>query len=252
MAAPALAAKLEAPLLFSAGGVLPTDTASEIARLAPQRIVVLGDESVIGSDTIAAAASLAPSTTVERIAAADAVTASWLMAPYFAGAKGVALASGANTSSVLSASAWAARYRGPVILGSANSTGVAQASAPLSPTVYALLTIRQPKPASLHPTMQIAVTATHPDWINRQIMDKFAGRLRPVVATSRSDAAALVAATYAARTKQALVFSDGTNLNTVERWWITNRRPRIDGYTIADAANTPVLLDRELVKSSWW
>lgn len=252
MAAPALAARLDAPLLFAAAGTLPTDTASEIARLHPERIVVIGDETVVSSTTAAAAAALSPSATVERISATDAQSASLLMAPYFAGARGVALASGITTANALTAAAWAARYDGPVLLGSGSSAGIASATAPLAASAYALLTVSQPKPVALNPRVHLALTTTHTEWVNRTVMDKFAGRHRPVVATSRSDAAALVSATHAARTKAVLLFSERGQLPTVERLWITNQRPRIDGYTISDAANTSVLLDRELRKSSWY
>jgi len=64
---------------------------------------------------------------------------------------------------------------------------------------------------------------------------------------------AIVAAVYAARTGQPLVFTDGRKLPTPNRWWITSRRPTLYGFTVVgiDSATTP-FVDRVLAKAKWY
>lgn len=252
--APALAARLRAPLLFSAADAVPTATATELVRLKPSRVIVLGTESEVSSGVVSAVASDVPGAAIDRVDAHTASAASLAIAHEFAGARGYALASGTSTADALAAAAWAARYSGPVLLGPAGRGAVASAAATLGAGVYARLAVNCSIPAT--PAVARSVTAKGADayWTDRAVMLLLGGSFSPVVATSNDDASAIVAATVAARRNQPLLFTRRAMLPPSARYWITSMRPRIGGYTIVDGETTPtpVLLDRELAKSSWW
>ena len=114
-AAPA-AAKQGGPLLLTARGVLPTAVQQEIARLKPQRIVVVGGENAVARTVSDQLALLAPTS---RAAGADRFETSRIVTrEAFAedGSSIAYVATGTNFPDALSASAAAGSLGSPVIL----------------------------------------------------------------------------------------------------------------------------------------
>jgi cell wall-associated NlpC family hydrolase len=105
-----------APVLLTTSDDLPAATATELKRLAPARIVVLGSTSSI-SDTVATAASAASSASFTRLAGVDEFgdAAAISEASFAPGAPGVFLATATNYADALAGAA-ATGGRGPVIL----------------------------------------------------------------------------------------------------------------------------------------
>ncbi len=114
-AAPA-AARAGGPLLLTDSAALPAAVASEIARLRPQQIVVVGSEAVVSAAVYRQLEQLAPA--VRRDAGADRYeTARRIAASSFpAGAPTVFLATGSNFPDALAISGAAGSLGGPVLL----------------------------------------------------------------------------------------------------------------------------------------
>ncbi len=105
------------PLLLTAPTTLPAATATELARLAPGRIVVLGGPSAV-SDAVMAALGSYTTGSVTRIAGADRyATAARISAATFARGVPVAyIATGESFPDALAGGAAAAHAHGPVLL----------------------------------------------------------------------------------------------------------------------------------------
>jgi putative cell wall-binding protein len=105
------------PLLLTRSDSLPGPTATELNRLRPGRIVILGGTSVI-NDTVATGLDAYTTGTVIRIAGTDRYdTAARISAGAFAPGVSVAyVATGATFPDALSGGAAAARMRGPILL----------------------------------------------------------------------------------------------------------------------------------------
>lgn len=115
LAAGPVASKLGGPLLLTQAGALPAATASEIARLKPQRIVVAGGAVSVSDAVYAALARL--TTTMARVGGADRYDTSRRLATYAFGSAGSAyVASGDSFPDALGAGAAAARAKGPLLL----------------------------------------------------------------------------------------------------------------------------------------
>ncbi len=119
VAAGPVAAEASAGLLLTAPDRLPSSIASELRRLDPERIVVVGGTSAISSGVASSAGAIAP---VTRIAGADRyATAERLVRSVFAGSGGpgaahVYLATGASYPDALTAGPAAAGADAPVVL----------------------------------------------------------------------------------------------------------------------------------------
>ncbi|HET7685912.1 MAG TPA: cell wall-binding repeat-containing protein, partial [Candidatus Limnocylindria bacterium] len=105
------------PLLLTRAGSLPGSTATELARLRPGRIVVLGGPAVV-SEAVVSALRTHTTGTVTRIAGSDRYdTAARISAASFTPGVQVAyLATGATFPDALAGGAAAARARGPILL----------------------------------------------------------------------------------------------------------------------------------------
>jgi putative cell wall-binding protein len=115
LAAGPVASKLGGPLLLTQAGALPAATASEIARLKPQRIVVAGG-TVSVSDAVYTALSRL-TTSMARVGGVDRYDTSRRLATYaFASAGTAYVASGDAFPDALGAGAAAARASGPLLL----------------------------------------------------------------------------------------------------------------------------------------
>ena len=115
LAGAAAAAYLHGPVLLTGGTSLPGATASELARLRPGRIVILGGTGAVSKGVAQALAAYAP---VSRVSGADRYeTAAVLSRETFPAGVGVAYVStGRNFPDALAGGAAAGRDRGPVLL----------------------------------------------------------------------------------------------------------------------------------------
>ena len=106
---------------------LPAATATELARLRPAKIVVLGGTAVISDTVLADLRRYATSGVASRIAGADRyATAARVSAATFAPGVAVAyVATGVSFPDALAGGVAAGRQKGPVLLVSANSVPAA-------------------------------------------------------------------------------------------------------------------------------
>lgn len=115
LSAAAAAAHHKGPLLLSGTDGLPPAVHNEVKRLAPQRIVVVGGEAVVGAPVFAELAALTPSIT--RLGASDRYQTSQLIIDdAFRSATDAFIATGRDFPDALSASAAAGAGSAPVYL----------------------------------------------------------------------------------------------------------------------------------------
>jgi putative cell wall-binding protein len=117
LAAGAAAARARGPLLLVARDSIPSVTATELSRLAPRQIVVLGGSGVVSDRVLSALRSYTPGS-VSRIAGADRyATAAAISRTHFAAGVPVAyIATGVHFPDALGGSAAAGTHGGPVLL----------------------------------------------------------------------------------------------------------------------------------------
>jgi putative cell wall-binding protein len=115
LAGGAAAARAGGPVLLTTPDGLPAETAAELARLQPGRIVVLGGTAAVSDTVLAQLGTYAPTS---RTAGPDRfATAARTSAATFAPGVPVAyVATGGNYPDALAGGAAAARYQGPVLL----------------------------------------------------------------------------------------------------------------------------------------
>ena len=247
-----LAAKFKAPVLFARRSSLPPATAAEIARLKPSRIIVLAPESALDTTVQASAlATAAPNAVAERVeAATEASAAALVAARYFPNATRVALASKTSRVEELAASVWAGRNGGPLVITGDASVSLADVSFGTTPTA---LVVGAASRTILPQSARLLVVARGDQWWNNAYIDRRAIRTRPVVADVIQKATAVIAAAHAARTNQPFILLYGRRLLSPNRWWITDSRPRLSGFTVVgvDSATSPYV-DRELAKAAWY
>jgi putative cell wall-binding protein len=118
LAAGAAAAHRGSPVLLVASSSLPAATASELARLRPQGIKVIGGPSVVSDGVLAAVQGYATGGSVERVAGANRfATAARISATTFAAGVPVAyIATGRNFPDALAGVAAAGATGGPILL----------------------------------------------------------------------------------------------------------------------------------------
>lgn len=113
----AWAASLGAPVLLTRQPQLPAVTAQALARLKPQRMVVVGGESSVSESVVTTLKGLAVTGQVSRIAGADRyITAASVAGQYSAGLDRVVLASGQEYPDALSGAALAGHESVPLLL----------------------------------------------------------------------------------------------------------------------------------------
>lgn len=111
-----LAAKTGGPVLLVAPGSIPAATRTELSRLRPQRIVIVGGPSTV-STAVASALGAYTAGAVSRIHGADRfATAAAVSRSWGKGVSAVYIATGRAFPDALAASAAAARGRFPVLL----------------------------------------------------------------------------------------------------------------------------------------
>jgi len=105
------------PILLATAGALPPDTAGELARLQPGRIVVLGGAGVISDALASQLAAYATSGSVTRLAGADRyATAAAVASGTFGSATTVYIATGRNFPDALGGGPIAGVVGGPLLL----------------------------------------------------------------------------------------------------------------------------------------
>ena len=104
------------PILLVRPGLLPPATRTELARLRPQRIVVLGGTAAIGADIAAQLQAYTPAPIQRRSGADRYETAVAVSRASFASASRVFIATGANFPDGLAGGPAGAATRGPLLL----------------------------------------------------------------------------------------------------------------------------------------
>lgn len=125
-AAPAAAAA-RSPLLLTAQASLPASVQTELRRLHPSKIVIVGGEAAVSRAVAAQAAKVAP---VTRVAGADRFSTSRALATYAFpnGVNGAFVVSGLAFPDALSAGAAAAAAHEPVLLTASNSAAIVKST----------------------------------------------------------------------------------------------------------------------------
>lgn len=103
------------PMLLTGPGALPASVSTELKRLAPARIVVLGGVAAVGDSVTAQLQAIAPTSRLsgdDRFATSAAIAA----AGYPGGADVAFLATGSNFPDALAGASTAGRLGGPVLL----------------------------------------------------------------------------------------------------------------------------------------
>ncbi|MCW2680495.1 MAG: N-acetylmuramoyl-L-alanine amidase family 2, partial [Frankiales bacterium] len=114
LAGAAAAGAVRAPLLLVARDSVPSATAQELARLDPERIVVLGGAGAVSDSVTRALASHAPS--VSRLAGVDRYATAAAVARSLGTPRGYFLATGRGFADALTGGPAAARAGAPVLL----------------------------------------------------------------------------------------------------------------------------------------
>lgn len=143
LSAGAVAAFHDAPLLLTRGKSLPDHTASQLARLTPARVVLVGGTAAVAEDVAAAVTELLPKAELVRVGGSDRFATSALLVQdtWPEGAEAVFLATGANWPDALGAGPSAARFASPVLLmrGHCVPAVIRDVQAGLNPLVYYLV-----------------------------------------------------------------------------------------------------------------
>jgi putative cell wall-binding protein len=116
----ALAGSQKAPVLLTAARSLPTVTVTELKRLKPARIVVLGGEGVVSAGVATQLKALTAGT-VTRLAGKDRYATAAAVAAAFGSARSAYVASGQSFPDALAGAALAAKQGAPVLLVTSGS-----------------------------------------------------------------------------------------------------------------------------------
>jgi putative cell wall-binding protein/peptidoglycan hydrolase-like protein with peptidoglycan-binding domain len=120
LAGAALAGSQKAPVLLTSARSLPSDTVTELKRLRPGRIVVLGGAGVV-SASVATQLKALTAGSVTRLAGDDRYETAATIAAAMPGAKAVYVASGQSFPDALAGAALAAKQAVPVLLVTSGS-----------------------------------------------------------------------------------------------------------------------------------
>lgn len=130
LAAGPAAALVDAPLLLVGTRSIPAPTATELARLAPTSVVIVGGLGVVGAEVEQQLASSLPGVSVSRLSGADryATALEIAEASFPSGASTVFLATGGGFADALAASAAAGAIGAPVLLVKPGATSLDDAT----------------------------------------------------------------------------------------------------------------------------
>ncbi len=115
------------PLLLTEPNAIPGAVQAELARLAPQRIIVLGGAAAISDAVVQAAAGSSPGVSVIRLGGVDRYATSALVSKtaFPQGASATYLSTGLNFPDALAAAAVAGRIEAPLLLVRGDHAGPA-------------------------------------------------------------------------------------------------------------------------------
>jgi putative cell wall-binding protein len=168
LAGAAAAGKADAPLLLTAPTSLPSETRSELSRLKPTKIVVLGGTGAVSSSVETALKDLAGSGGVVRLDGADRSSTAAEVADYAfpSGAKTVYVATGLNFPDALAGAAVASGAGAPVLLTAPGSLPAVTAKAlkDLKPSTVVLLGGTASVSAAVASQIETATGATVSRW----------------------------------------------------------------------------------------
>ena len=116
LAGAAVAGRFDAPVLLTDPIVLPPETAVELARLQPRRVVVLGGAGAVSETVVTTASRAAGGADVERLAGADRYATAAAIAGLVPASSTVLLATGRDFPDALAGAAVAGRFDAPVLL----------------------------------------------------------------------------------------------------------------------------------------
>lgn len=262
-AAPIATARLGAPVLFTDQRGLSAETAAELARLAPDRILAVGSAKMLPDGFLAQAAATAgiDTSAVTRLAGTEPADVAPLLSREFASADTsvtVVVASAARTSDALAA-AWvaAARPGGALLLTRADGSlppeaiaYLAEHSADITATVSVgpvpdSVTTGLPNRARLGGadagvTHVAAIDTARPTGLVRLFA------YNPDAATD-----GVVATTMAVRTQGiTMPISRGRVLSPYEREWLENRSSRVQSVTMVGRSSAlPTVADMMIDKA---
>jgi putative cell wall-binding protein len=128
LAGAALAGSQKAPVLLTSARSLPAATVTELKRLQPARIVVLGGEGVVGT-AVATQLKTLTAGSVTRLAGKDRYATAAAVAGAFGSARSAYVASGQSFPDALAGAALAAKRGAPVLLVTSGSVPVATRNA---------------------------------------------------------------------------------------------------------------------------
>lgn len=268
-----LATSLTAPVLWTrtaSDGMeatcqpVPTATAEALARLAPERIVLVGTHARLSSldvTALAGAASLDASAVVSLAATDTASLAALIAERASVGPRGLVFVSSARDPRTSLAAAPVAASVGAPLLIASEGTIAPEARAFLNANAgrirrFVLVGSDQDVPASLAgatpwsrftgeslPALALRVNTAF--FANRP-----PGSLTPIVADGRFGPEYLASAARAARAQQPLLPAGGRVLPALTRQWITNHRSAVSSFEVHDARRaTPYLMDHMLRKA---
>jgi N-acetylmuramoyl-L-alanine amidase/putative cell wall-binding protein len=264
LAAAPLSGALDAPLLLTPSASLASPTAAEIARLRPERIVVLGGESALAPEVAAQAAAAASleTTAVTRIAGDDRYQTAALIAERIGAASGtVVVVSGEAYADAVSASAFAAMQRTPVLLTRTASLSpeVSRFLAARSEEVTRAVVVGGPAVVS-RDTVGALTRRVAVEWLwgadryatNRRVLERFwpSGALEPVVALATNFPDAVAAGPLAGKRGQPVVLCGTKLLSPFTREWVLHNADRIGPFTMMGGPGAlSYLLEWELDKA---
>jgi LAS superfamily LD-carboxypeptidase LdcB/putative cell wall-binding protein len=233
-----VAARLGGPVLLATSGGLPDSTRSELMRLAPQKIVIVGGAGAVGTTVARALQELAP--VVDRVAGADRYETSRLIAAYGfpEGTPTVVLATGRDFPDALSGAALAAHYGAPLIL----VDGTAATTDDPTKEVFAALA-----PAEV---IVLGGTAVVSSEVARGAAAATGAALRRIAGTDRFDTSALIAGEFGSYTRAYISTGSGfADATAVVPLAARDRAPVVLSPAICSPGSTRAALTRPSVTS---
>lgn len=264
LAASPLSGALDAPVLLTASSSLVPHVAAEIARLAPERIILLGGTSALApavADAAAAAASIETSA-VTRIAGANRYETAGFIAEAVGGSGGgITVVSGEAYPDAVSASAYCAMQKTPILLTRTQSLSseVTDFLAAHSDEVTHAVVVGGPVVVS-QATVNTLGSKIATEWLwgadryatNRKVIERYwpTGDIDPLVATATNFPDALVAGPLAAKRGQPVLLCGWKYMTGTTREWIMHNTDRIYSFTMMGGTSVlSTVLEWELDKA---
>ncbi|GAA1138857.1 hypothetical protein GCM10009583_05630 [Ornithinicoccus hortensis] len=116
LASAALAGSVEAPVLLTRPDFVPPQTLTELGRLGPANVIVLGGTSAVSNDVLEAIGDHLPDADISRLRGSDRYETAAAIAQEFDSADVVYVATGRNYPDALAGAARAGALDGPVLL----------------------------------------------------------------------------------------------------------------------------------------